>query len=59
VAEYPVLWKTVLEGLFECIDLVNPFTDERALLKRVLVDVGDSAGIGIDTRFTAMQSRIA
>jgi hypothetical protein len=47
------------DGLFEGVDVVDPLANERALLERVLVEVGNGAGIRVDTRLAAVQARIA
>ena len=59
VAEYPVFGEAATERALERIDLIDAFADERTLAAQVLVDIGDSARIGVDAGFAAEQSRIA
>ena len=59
MAENPVVGKAPLERQFERIEVVDSLADEGAFLERVLIDVRDRAGIGINARFPAMQARVA
>ena len=59
VAEYPVFGEAATERALERIDLIDAFADERTLAAQVLVNIGDSARIGVDAGFAAEQSRIA
>ena len=58
MAEDPVLGKAPIERPLECIDIVNPFANERALAKQVLVHIGHGARIRVDARFTPPEPRI-
>ncbi len=55
VTQYLVVGQAVAEHLLEHVHVVNALADERAFQEHVLVHVGDSAGVGVDTRFAAAQ----
>ena len=59
VTEYPIFGKAPFECALECVDVINPFADERSLAEQVLVHIGDGARIGVDSRLAAEQPRIA
>ncbi len=55
MAEYPVLRKAAADCLLECVHIVDPFSDERALVKQILVDVGNDTGIRIHAGVAAIK----
>ena len=58
VAEDPVLGETSFERPLEGINLVDALADERAFAEQVLVNIGNSARIGIDAGLASAHCRI-
>ena len=58
MTEYAVFRESIFEGALERVDVVDAFADERAFAEHVLVNIGDSARVRIDTRLAAEQPRI-
>src|SRR3546814_6587547 len=50
--------EAAVERLLECVDLVDPLADDRALAEQVLVHVGHRARVRIDARLAAVQARV-
>ena len=55
VRQNPVVRETAREGLLECVDIVDPLADERALAKDVLVDIRDGTRVGVDAGLATAQ----
>ena len=59
MTEYPVFRETSAEGLFERVDVIYSLADERTLAEHILINVGNGARIGINTRLAAEKSCIS
>ena len=58
VAQDPVLGETSGERPLEGVDFVDPLPDKGAFKEKVLVDIRDSARIGVDARIAPVHARI-
>src|SRR5438128_11192121 len=55
VAQNSILRKAAGQCAPESIDVINAFADERALAEKILINIRDSAGVGIDSDFAGVQ----
>ena len=58
VAQDAVLRKPPRERALECVDVVDPFANERALAESILIDVGNRARVGVDAGLSAEKARV-
>ena len=58
MAQDPVFGEASAQRPLEGVDFVDTFADEGTFAEHILVDVGDGAGIRIDTRLAPEQLRV-
>ena len=59
MAEDAIFGKAARERVFEGINIVDALADERAFLKPVLIDIGNSPCIGVNTRIIAVEPGVS
>src|SRR4029077_18784675 len=52
MAQDSIFWETPRQRALESIDVINAFADERALAEKILINIRDGAGVGIDSDFS-------
>src|SRR5207249_2762198 len=55
VAQNSILRKAAGQCALESIDVINAFADERAPAEKILINIRDGAGVGIDSDFARVQ----
>src|SRR5437870_6019336 len=55
VAQDSIFRKTAGQRALKSIDVINAFADERALAEKVLINIRDGAGVGIDPDIARVQ----
>src|SRR6266481_293546 len=55
VTQDSIFRKTASQRALESIDVINAFADERALAEKVLINIRDGAGVGIDPNVAGVQ----